>query len=114
LAVAVFLIPVAKSWAMFLPSQQMTSIAPNKLDRLQALLESKLLTQRLSDLGLTAEEVSSRLSRLPDSERHALATQIDTLYAGGEGFSSLIGLLVVAILAVVLLQMTGHKVIITK
>ena len=114
LVAAIFLIPVAESWAMFLPSEQTASLAPNEMSRIQAILESKQVAQRLRDLGLTAEEVSTRLSRLPETERHALATQIDTLYAGGDGFSSLAGLLVVAILVVVLLQITGHKVIITK
>ena len=114
LVMAIFLIPVANAWAMFLPSDQLTSLAPNEISRIQAALESKVVAQRLSDLGLTADEVSSRLSRLSDVERHDLATQIDTLYAGGDAVSGIVGLLVVAILVVVLLQMTGHKVIITK
>lgn len=114
LVMAIFLIPVANGWAMFLPSDQVASLAPNEISRIQAVLESKVVGQRLSDLGLTADEVSSRLSRLSDAERHELATRIDTLYTGGDGVSGIIGLLVVAILVVVLLQMTGHKVIITK
>jgi len=111
---ALFLMPLAQSWAMFLPSGQMDAHAPGEVSRLQAVLETRLVAQRLNDLGLSRAEISERLSHLPDEERHALATQIDTLYAGGDGFSSLAGLLVVAILVVVLLQITGHKVIITK
>lgn len=114
LAIAVFLLPTAKGWGMFLPSDQMIQTSGEEIGKIQSFLESKIVAQRLSDLGLTAKEIASRLSLMSASELHEIATQIDTIYAGGDGFSSLAFLLIVALLVVVVLQATGYKVIITK
>jgi hypothetical protein len=46
---------------------------------------------------------------------HNLALQIDEIKAGGDsGLGIVIALLVIAILVVLLIQLTGHKVVITK
>ena len=106
--------PTSEGWAMFLSSNQTSSIRQEDLTKLQTVLESKLIRQRLADLGLSHEEITSRLAQLSDQEVHQVAGQIDSLYAAGDGLGVVIALLVIAILVVILLQMTGHKVIITK
>jgi hypothetical protein len=106
--------------AMFLPSGvsraqgDSSTDRQQNLDRLQKLLETRLISQRLSDLGFSQEEVSSRLDRLSDEQIHYFATHLDGLQTGGNGLAIFIALLVVAILVVVVLQMSGHKIIITK
>ena len=106
--------------AMFLPSsaylaQEDSSLNRRQnLERLQRLLESKVISQRLSDLGFSQGEVRSRLNQLSDQQIHYFASHLESLQAGGDGLGIIIALLVIAILVVVLLEVTGHKVIITK
>ena len=84
------------------------------LSRIQALLESKVIHQRLADLGLTEGEIMDRLGQLTDEQIHQVTAQLDALIPGGDGLGVVVALLVIAILVVILLQLTGHKVIITK
>jgi CHASE3 domain sensor protein len=83
------------------------------IDNVQKIIESKLIRERLEKLGYTADEVRSRLERLNDQQLHQLAQNLDNVKVAGDGgLGIVIGLLVVAILVVVLLQLTGHKVIV--
>lgn len=82
--------------------------------KIQGFLERKLVRQRLSDWGLSAQEVDARLSRLSEGQIHEIASQIDRLIPGGDALGVIVLLLVIAILVVLLLQLTGHRVIITK
>ena len=99
-----------------LPDAQDRSISHRQSDlqRIQPVLESKLISQRLSDLGFTIEEVKERLAQLPDDQIHQVAQHLDGLQTGGDGLGIVIALLVIAILVVILLHITGHKVIVTK
>ncbi|HSG05781.1 MAG TPA: PA2779 family protein, partial [Nitrospiria bacterium] len=84
------------------------------MEDIQLTLESRLVAQRLSDLGLTTEEVMERMNRLSDRDIHRVAGNLDALHPGGDALGALIFLLVVGVIIVVALQMSGHKVIITK
>lgn len=53
------------------------------LEKVQKILEMKVVKQRLEDLGLSAEEAQNRLNRLSDAQLHLLASQIDQLFPGG-------------------------------
>ena len=122
LVVAVFVLTAVPTdvQAMFLPSSVSLAQGDSSLDRqqnlerLQKLLESRLISQRLSDLGFSQGEVSSRLNRLSDEQIHYFASHLEGLQTGGDGLGIIIALLVIAILVVVLLEVSGHKVIITK
>jgi len=84
------------------------------LGKIQQILETKMVQQRLEQLGFTKDEISSRLSQLSDQQIHQLALQLDQLKVGGDGLGVVIALLVIAILVVLLLHLTGHRVIVTK
>lgn len=84
------------------------------LKKIQAVLESKIVRQRLEDFGLTPEEIQARLTRLSDAQLHQLAAQIDALTPGGNGLGIVVALLVIAILAVILVYLLGHRIVITK
>lgn len=84
------------------------------LGQIQTFLESKVIHQRLLDLGLTEGEIMDRLGQLTDEQIHQVVAQLDALAPGGDGLGAVVFLLVIVILVVVLLQFTGHKVIITK
>lgn len=119
LVIAMFIIGVApRLEAAFVPSEAIKLASVDRaqdLEKIQAVLEQKIVKQRLQDLGFTDEEIRSRLSELSDQQIHNLAMQIDQLKVGkDDALGVIIALLIIAILIVVLLQLMGHKVIITK
>ncbi|MEK6583435.1 MAG: PA2779 family protein [Nitrospirota bacterium] len=122
LIVAMFVIASipAQSAAMFISSD---SIGVSSVDavvdsvsdiaKVNTFLESKIVRQRLSDFGLTAEEISSRLNSFSSDQLHKIATHIDQVDAGGDsGLGIIITLLVIAILVIVVLKLMGRQVII--
>ncbi len=119
LIAVMFLIGIApKAEAGFSPSE---IVALSKADRfadigrIRKTLETKMISERLERLGLTQDEVNNRLAQLNDQQVHKLALQLDDLKVGkDDGLGLVIGLLVIAILVVLLLQLTGHRVIITR
>lgn len=99
--------------AGFAPSQALSGAdRATDLENIRFALENKLVAQRLKDLGFSESEIYSRLSRMDDSEVHGLAQKLDDIRAGGNGLGIVIALLVIAILVVLLLQLTGHRVVI--
>jgi hypothetical protein len=75
----------------------------------------KAVGERLVQLGLTAEEVQQRLSSLTDQQVHQIALQLDELRIGQtDALGVIIALLVIAILVIVILKLTGHRVLVTK
>lgn len=118
LVVSMFIIGIApRLEAGFIPSEALNLSPTDRnadLEKIQVVLEHRLVKQRLQDLGFSDEEIRSRLSQLSDEQIHNLAKQIDNLTVGKDGLGVIIGLLIIAILIVILLQLMGHKVIITK
>jgi hypothetical protein len=70
---------------------------------IQGTLESKILRQRLKELGLNDSEVNSRLSKLSDKQVHQLATRIHTLNPGGD--FTLIGILILVVLVLFIIYL---------
>jgi hypothetical protein len=71
------------------------------LQKVQRVLEHKLVQQRLQDLGLTAEDIHARLDRASDAQVHELALQIDSLVPGGDLDSLLHTMLTAALIVLV-------------
>jgi hypothetical protein len=74
--------------AMLIPSDAgavtgASSARATDLGTIQATLESKVVAQRLADLGMTTAEVKDRLSALSDEQLHQVAQNIDGLQPGG-------------------------------
>ena len=82
------------------------------LAKVQRVLESKELQEKLKAYGLTKEEVEQKLSQLSDEQIHMLAKASDRVLAGGDGIGLAIGILVVAILLVILLKLLNKEIII--
>jgi len=97
--------------ASFVPSDQSPSSISRQDDMatIQKALEQKLVRERLKDLGYTEEEIKARLDRLSDAEVHSLASQLDSLMPAGGWEVALVVILLVAILIVLILMWTGHK-----
>lgn len=78
---------------------------------IQRVLESKALVERLESFGLTAEEIDSKISRLSDSELHSFASSLESV-SPGQGGGAIIAALVIIILVYILLQISGHRIIV--
>ena len=95
--------------AMFIPSpyeENGTSHRDTDLQRIQKLLESKLVQYKLSKLGLTKDEIQERLHQLDNEQLHLIASQIHTLESGGyepETYGEAIAYLFLLILAPLLI-----------
>jgi len=118
LVLAMFIIGITpRVYAGFSPSEVL-SLSPidraADLQKIQTVLEMKMISERLRSLGLTSEEIQQRLSQLSDQQVRQFTQQLDDLKVGGDGLGIIIALLVIAILVVILLYLTGHRVVVTK
>jgi len=80
------------------------------LASVQKVLENKEVKARLSALGYSDAEISSKLSMLSDAELHKLSTQMNALDSGGDGVGFIIGLLVVVLLVVVIVKVADKTI----
>lgn len=80
------------------------------MDKIQKVLETKLIKERLEKLGLTQNEVNDRLSQLGDNQIHQLALNIDDLRIGGSGFEVVVVILLIGILVGVWAYVTDYRV----
>jgi len=117
LVMALFVIGITSpAYAGFLPSE-VIGLSPTErsvdLQKVRKFLEMKMVAERLKELGLAPGEVQSRLDQLNDQQLHQLALRADDLtVAGDEGLGIIIALLVIAIIVVIVIQLTGHKVVV--
>ena len=116
LVFALFLLTLpSQGWAMFIPVEQASPARQADLGAIQKTLESAVVKQRLMDFGLSPEEALARINMLSDEQTHKLAANLDSLQAGADGgVGVLIFLLLVAIIVVIVLGATGHRVEIRK
>ena len=98
--------------ASFVPSDQSASSISRQDDMatIQRALENKLVRERLKDLGYTGDEIQARLDQLSDAEVHSLASQLDSLMPAGGWEAVFIVILLVAVLVVLILIWTDHKI----
>ncbi len=84
------------------------------LAAVQKALESAELRQRLLDYGLTPEETEARIANLSDEQLHRLATNMDSVQAGGDGLGTLFALVLIAALVVLIIYMLEGRIEIRK
>ena len=118
LVVALFIIAIVpKAEAGFAPSEIIVLGQTDRtgdLEKIQKALEIKAVGERFAQLGLKQDEIQNRLAQLSDQQLHQIALQLDELKVGqSDALGVIIVLLVIAILVVILLNLTGHKVVIT-
>jgi hypothetical protein len=88
------------------------SVRDGDLIAVQRMLEHKVVTQKLRDYGITAEQARLRVACLSDSELHQLASAGKGLPSGGDGIGALIGILIVVILIIVILKLMNKEIVI--
>jgi hypothetical protein len=117
LAFCMFLIAIAPRVEGALSPSAVVGVQMDRaadLAKVRAFLEEKKVRQRLEDLGFSAEEISSKLATMGDAQLHSFAQRLDDLKVGGDGVGLIIGVLIILILVVILLNLMGRKVVVTK
>jgi hypothetical protein len=119
LVAAMFIIGIAPRVDAGLAPSEIITIAQGErtadLDKIRQALEVKAVSERLNQLGFSREDIRNRLVQLNDQQVHQIALQLDDLKVGqGDALGVIIALLVIAILVIVLLKLTGHRVFVTR
>ena len=96
------MVPTAMTTASELRAQDMADV--------QKVLEHKAVKAKLSALGYTDQEISAKLSAATDADLHSLASQLNSLDAGGDGIGIVIGILVIVLLVVVIVKLSDKTV----
>jgi hypothetical protein len=84
------------------------------LVKIQKILETKMIRERLENLGFSQNEIQKRLGQLSDQQIHQLALTLDELKVGGDTETVIIILLAIALAVVLYLWLTGRRVVVTK
>ncbi len=82
-----------------------------RIETIRQALEHELVRQKLTDFGLSAQEVSAKLERFSDEQLHQLAGLSHDLAAGGI-LEGIIAVLLIVLLVVVILKISGKQIII--
>ncbi len=123
LAVALLAISTAAgpAEAMFLPATPQgesaaavpdASLRAADLIKIRSTLESKIISQRLMDHGLTPDEAMARVNMLSNDQVHQLASHTDSLQAGGDAVGLLAGIVIIALLVVLLIYLVQGRIVI--
>ena len=111
LVMAMFVIGIIpRAYAGFAPSEMM-GLPPadraSDIAKVQKVLEAKMVSERLKELGLTADEIQARMDQLSDQQIHQLAVKLDELQVGsGHGWAILFVAAVIAAIVVFVVYMT--------
>ena len=100
------------SYAYIAAAEEINSTRQSDEAVVQRVLETKAVAERLGTFGLTAEEINSKISRLSDSELHSFASNLESVMPGQGGGGVIIGALIIIILVYILLQVSGHRIIV--
>jgi len=95
-----------------IPADQASKAAGRRAQneaKIKATLERKEIAARLSDYGLTPQEVSSRLDRLSDQQVSEFGAQIDKINAGTDAVGLLITILLIILLVWLILRILGFN-----
>jgi hypothetical protein len=85
---------------------------PADLEKLQKFLETKMVRERLKDLGFAPEEVRMKLNDLNGQQAHQLALHLDEMKVAGDGGAVVVIVFLAAILAVLIIYATGHRILV--
>jgi hypothetical protein len=117
LVVAMVVIGITpRVYAGFSPSE-VVGFSPidrgSDLGRIQNAIETKMIGERLRQIGLTPDEIQKKLSQLSDQQIHQLALQLDELKVGSDAGWTVLGIIIVlAAIAVLIIYLSGHEVVI--
>lgn len=83
------------------------------ITKVQSFLEQKVVLQKLSDYGVSADEAMEKVSAMSDQEVHRLAALTDRAAEGTDSaLGILIGLAVLVLLIVLILKLANKEVVV--
>jgi hypothetical protein len=83
------------------------------MTRVQSFLEQKIVLQKLSDYGISADEAMAKVRAMSDQDVHRLAALTDRAAEGTDsGLGILIGLAVLVLLIILILKLMNKEVIV--
>ena len=100
--------------AAFSPTEVLPLLQSDRqsdIQKIQKVLEVKMVFERLKSFGFTQDEIQARLNQLNDQQIHLMAQKLDELNVGGDGGEVVIAILLLAILVVLIIYLSGHRVI---
>jgi len=106
---------IPRVFAGMVSSEILTSTQTDRVAdfaKIQKAMETKIIKERLEELGFTQKEIQARLDLLNEQQIHQLALKIDDLRVAGNGFEVLVVILLIGILVGVWVYATGHRVIV--
>jgi hypothetical protein len=113
---AMFIIATAPRCLAGFSSSEVIALSPADrpadLEKLKKFLETKMVRERLKDLGFAPEEVRMKLADLNDRQVHQLALHLDEMQVAGDGGEVVVIVFLAAILVVLILYAMGHRILI--
>jgi len=83
------------------------------MTRVQSFLEQKIVLQKLSDYGVSADEAMEKVRAMSDQEVHRFAALTDRVAEGtSDALGFLIGVAVLVLLIVLILKLTNKQVVV--
>jgi len=82
-----------------------------EMEKLRKFLEAKMVRERLKDLGLAPEEIQAKMAGLDDLQVRQMALRIEEMQVAGDGGEILVIAFLAAVLAVLIIYATGHRII---
>ena len=83
-------------------------------DKIQKVIEIKMIRERLNALGFSQEEIQMRLNHLSDEQVHQLALNLDELKSGGDDAVTVIIVLVIVAIALLVVYLMGYRLVLKK
>jgi len=117
LIVAMFVIGITpRVYGGFSPSE-VVGLPPidrvSDLEKIQNAIETKKIGERLTQMGLTPDEIQKRLAYLSDQQIHQLALKLDELKVGGDAGWVVLGVILgLAAIAIIIIYVSGHEIVI--
>jgi len=88
------------------------SLREMEINKIQRVLENKLVREKLQAYGLSPQEVREKLDQMSDQQIHLLAQASDRVLAGGDLLGTAIAVLIIILLIVLILKLLGKEIII--
>ncbi len=105
-----------RSFAGMVASQLSENVREKDIAVLKRFLDTRMVEEKLLEWGYGKEEIMSKLNNLSDEELHYFASRVDSLQTGGDAvgavLSFILALLLIALLVILILELTGHDVVI--
>ncbi len=103
--------------AAFSPSEVIGQQAVNRiadLEKIQKVIQVKMIRERLNALGLSQEEIQARLNQMSNDQVHQLAVNLDEMKVAGDDAVTVLIVLVIVAIAILVVYLMGYRLILKK